>query len=162
MSGNEYVLVVEPSPGIGIVVEAPPRAEVALAAVQGPPGPPGPPGSAGAQLVTLTALADLSGHRAVVSDGAGGARVPDRSDPLDADAVIGLTVHAALAGQPVTVQVSGEVTETSWNWVPGPIWVGDAGLLTQTPPSNGWTQIFAVAIAPTTIVLTPRQAILPD
>lgn len=33
MSGNEYVLV----------VEAPPRAEVALAAVQGPPGPPGPP-----------------------------------------------------------------------------------------------------------------------
>jgi hypothetical protein len=102
----------------------------------------------------------LSGHRVVVANN-GAARYPVRLDNGDADAVIGITLNAAVAGQPVVVQASGEMTESSWNWAAGPIWVGDNGMLTQTPPTSGWVQIIATAIAPNKIIISPRQSILP-
>lgn len=130
---------------------------------QGPPGPPGPPGPAGgsgAHQLAMIAGEAIGGHRVVVADAAGQARYPDRADPAHADAVVGLTVTSGLAGESVVVQTTGDVVETSWAWTPGPVWVGDNGMPTQTPPTTGWLQLLGVALGSTRLVLTPRQAIL--
>jgi hypothetical protein len=130
---------------------------------QGPPGPPGPPGPAGgggAHQMTMTAATALGGHRVVIADNTGKARYPDRTNTAHADAVVGLTITSALAGESVTVQTAGDVVEGSWSWTPGPVWIGDNGLLTQTPPTAGWLQLFGVATAPNRVVLAPRQSIL--
>jgi hypothetical protein len=145
-----------------IIVQQPRQATITATALQGPPGPPGPPGSAGAQTLTLQAGIALGGHRVVCVDSSGQAIYPDRNNPAHADAVVGITTGAASAGANVTVLASGEMTEASWSWNPGPLWVGDTGLLTQSPPSAGWSQIVAIALSATRIVLTPRQAILPS
>lgn len=114
----------------------------------------------GAHQLVLTAATALGGHRVVIADAAGQARYPDRTNIAHADAVIGLTVTAASAGTNVTVQTTGDVVESSWNWTPGPVWVGDNGLPTQTPPTTGWLQLLGVALGSTRLVLTPRQAVL--
>jgi hypothetical protein len=159
---NQYTIVVQPPPQATILVQQPPQAAITTAATQGPPGPPGPPGSGGPQTVVLQAAIALGGHRIVCVDSAGQAIYPDRSNPAHADAVVGITTGAASAGADVTVQTTGEMIESSWSWSPGPIWVGDNGLLTQTSPTSGWVQMIAIALSATKIVVTPRQATLPS
>jgi hypothetical protein len=112
------------------------------------------------QTVTLPAAHDLSGHRAVVATATGAAYAqPDT--PEHQDAVLGITTGAALAGQTATIQAAGEMTEPSWSWTPGlPIFVGPGGLLTQAPPSTGWVQIIALAVAQSRIIITGHQAIM--
>jgi len=126
----------------------------------GPPGPQGPPGSAGAQTLSITAAQNLSGHRMVVATSAG-AVYADPTNPAHADALLGITIGAALSGDQVTVLVAGEMIEPSWSWTPGlPLYVTTSGLLSHTPPSTGWVQIAALAVTPTRILLTTRQSIL--
>jgi hypothetical protein len=125
----------------------------------GPQGPQGPPGSAGAQTLTITAAQNLSGHRMVVATPSG-AVYADPTNPAHADALLGLTTGAALSGDQVTVLAAGEMVEPSWSWTPGlPLYVTSSGLLSHTPPSTGWVQIVALAVTPTSILLTPRQSI---
>lgn len=141
------------------VIEIGAGLEVIEVALQGPAGPQGDPGSAGAQTLTLTAAQDLSGHRVVVA-GASGAAYADPAIPAHVDALLGLTTGAALTGEEATILAAGELTEPSWSWTPGlPLYVTAGGLLSHTPPASGWTQIAALALSATRIVLTPRQAI---
>ncbi len=147
------------SADITLIVEPPPVVNVIVGARQGPPGPPGPPGSGGAQTLTLLAAQILSGHRMVVAT-PGGAIHADPTIPAHADALLGLTLGAALSGDPVAVLSAGEIDEPSWVWTPGlPLYVTPGGLLSHIPPSAGWAQMVALAIAATRILLTPRQAI---
>lgn len=133
---------------------------VVRVAQPGLPGPPGPPGADGAATLTLTAGPEgVSGHRVVVLTPSG-VRHADITDPAHADAALGLTLGAAVAGTQVTIQVSGEVIESSWDWTPGlPLFVAVDGLLSHAAPASGWTQMIAVALSPTKILLTPRQAV---
>lgn len=133
---------------------------VALVGVPGPAGPPGPPGSGGAVTLSLAAGASgVSGHRVVAAIG-GVAVHADIADPAHADAVIGLSLGAAAGGAPATIQASGEVAESSWAWTPGqPLFVAAGGMLSHTAPAAGWTQLIAVAISSTRILLNPRQAV---
>jgi hypothetical protein len=90
-----------------------------------------------------------------------GAVYADSSNPAHADALLGLTIGAALAGDQATVLVAGEVVEPSWSWMPGlPLYVTASGLLSHTPPSTGWVQMVALAITATRILLSPRQSVL--
>lgn len=135
---------------------------VALVGMPGPRGPAGPagaPGSAGAQTLTLDAATALSGHRVVVATPAGAAYA-DPGTLAHADAIVGITVGAALGGDPVTILASGELDESSWSWTPGlPLYAIPNGFLSHTPPASGWVQIIALAITQTRIVLTGRQAV---
>lgn len=127
---------------------------------QGPPGPIGPPGSGGAQTLSLTAAHVLSGHRMVVATPAGAAYA-DPADPAHADALVGLTTGAALAGDVATILAAGELDEPSWAWTPGlPLYVTAGGQLSHTPPAAGWAQMAALALTPTRVLLTPRPTIL--
>lgn len=116
-------------------------------------GLPGPPGIFGAPV--HTAGEAIGGHRAVfvAADG-----LAYYADPATADVnqPIGVTLGAAVAGAALQVQGDGEIQEPSWAWVAGPVYLGGAGVLTQTPPAGGSIFMLGIAAGPTRLRVTPR------
>ena len=52
------------------------------------------------------------------------------------DDVLGITLGAAVSGDEVQIQGSGEIVEPSWAWQPQePIFLGVHGTMTQMPPA---------------------------
>lgn len=86
--------------------------------------------------VSLTAGTNLSAIRAVTSNGSGQA-VYASNDTLANAQVIGITETAASSGAAVAIRTSGLMTDASWNWTKGTIYLGTNGQLTQTTPSSG-------------------------
>lgn len=117
--------------------------------VAGPPGPAGPPGGS---LLDGTAAVTCSGHR-VVRAVAGGVAPASCADPSHAGSVLGVTHGAALAGEPIEFVAFGVMEEPSWTWVPGPLFLGLDGALTQYRPLAGFLQQIGVATAPTRILV---------
>lgn len=113
-----------------------------IVAVVGAPGVPGPPGPA---AYTVTAAEALGGNRAVTVDGY-------HATPATLDKLIGITTGAVSLGEDATVVRWGIMTEPSWTWTADqPIFVGAAGVLTQTPPVSGTVRRIAWAVSPTQI-----------
>lgn len=122
-----------------------------VAAVIGPPGPAGPVGG----LVTCPAGEAIGGQRAVTIGPDGKAYRASPAGP-GALAVFGLTAGAALAGAPVTIQCAGPMTEPSWTWTPGPVWLGPDGVPTQVLPLSGALVEIGTAGGATTLNIMPR------
>lgn len=101
-------------------------------------------------LTLLAGPGGVSGHRAIriLPDGRAA-----HADPADADSYVGISLHAALEGEGVQVRYRDAVTEPSWAWVPGPIFFGLGGMLTQTPPTHGAVLMIGTATSATTILL---------
>ncbi|WP_310530713.1 hypothetical protein [Novosphingobium sp.] len=97
----------------------------------------------------------VNGHRALSANAAGQVRHCG-SDSADAQAVLGISLGAAIVGDIVLVHSGGDVEESSWNWTPGPVWVGAGGVLTQTPPSTGTLIRIGVASATTKLTVNPQ------
>jgi hypothetical protein len=111
-------------------------------------------------LVRQSAAA-LSSSRAVSVALDGRVAYPDRTLTDDAMRFIGiLMTSASAADESVTVRRQGRVSELAWSWTPGPVWVGDSGVLTQTPPASGWLLRVGTAINATTIDIEPEPPIL--
>lgn len=106
-------------------------------------GPRGAQGPSGAQ-VTVTAQEALGGHRAITADGF-------HATPSLLDKLAGISTGAASIGETAVLQRSGLMVEPTWTWTPdAPVFVGAAGVLTQTPPS-GVARRVAWAISATEI-----------
>lgn len=86
--------------------------------------------------VSFTAGVNLSALRAVTTD-ANGDAVYASNDTLANAQVVGLTATAANVGQVVTVKTSGFITDASWNWTKGAVFLGTNGTLTQSAPTGG-------------------------
>jgi hypothetical protein len=132
--------------------------EVVTVGEPGPKGDQGDPG--GDSLIAATASEAMSAYRAVVADSASGVSLADNTDITHRDRVLGITENAAATAGPVDVRRSGEITFASWAWTPyAPIFVGAAGLLTQTAPVNPavFSQVIAVALSATVIYVWPRE-----
>ena len=112
--------------------------------------------SDGDRILMATAGDDLSGHRAVVV--ADGQAV--YADPADGPWITGVTRHAAVAGDPIEVQVDGLMIEAGWSWSPGPVWVGASGQLTQTVPTAGGLILIGRAVAPTKLLVDVQPPIM--
>lgn len=111
--------------------------------------------------LTFVADENLGGQRVVFVLG-DRARHADALDLDHADAVVGLTLHAATAGAPVTVRSAGDVLEASWNWVVSePLFLGRNGTLTQAPDPVGATLELGVATAPDRVLLRIQRPIFP-
>lgn len=130
-----------------IAVDARNRRAVIAAGLRGPAGRDGAPGS---QVVSFVAGAALSGHRAVFAAGNTVAYASSGA-PETAAQVIGVTTQAADAGAPINVQRMGTITEPTWSWAPGPVFLGLAGALVQTPPDTGAYLQIGVALDATTL-----------
>lgn len=107
-----------------------------------------------AVIAAATAGEALSGHRAVRFN-AGSAFYADRTAANAAHAA-GITTGAAAMGAAVGVQIDGELTEPSWTWAPGPVWLGLTGFLTQVIPTSGSIVRIGTAKTATTIIVEPQ------
>ena len=165
------------------VALAPARAAIVTSVGRrGPQGPPGPAGAAGADGATgpqgpvgpacadgdgtfnFIAASPLGGHRLVATDGAGGLAYARCDDTADFPAVLGMTLNAAAAGDPVSVRRVGGIEEVSWAWTPGfPVYLGLNGVPTQTlPPEAVFGLIVGIPSSPTALFMALREPIMFD
>lgn len=111
------------------------------------------------QNISATAI---GGHR-VVYMAADGFRYASNDDISHAGLVIGITTGSAGQNTQTSIKTSGEVTEPSWDWtVPGLIFLGQNGLLTQSSPGPPalFSQVVARVISPTKIFINIQPPII--
>lgn len=81
--------------------------------------------------------------------------------PTDALGIMGIArTSAGAAEQPVVIVEYGEITDGSWAWAQGPVWMGALGMLTQTPPTAGSLVQAAEALSATRIMVFSRARII--
>lgn len=102
---------------------------------------------------TLVASTSLSALRCITTDSSGLAKYAT-TDTLANAVVIGISTTAANTGQNITIKTSGQITDASWNWAKGAIYLGANGALTQTAPTGGSIVVHvAKAITATTLII---------
>jgi hypothetical protein len=102
---------------------------------------------------TLVASTSLSALRCITTDSSGLAKYAT-PDSLANAVVIGISTTAASTGQNITIKTSGQITDASWNWTKGAIYLGANGTLTQTAPTGGSIVVHvAKAITATTLII---------
>lgn len=126
---------------------------------QGPPGIQGPPGPAGGSSLQRTAGETVSALRVAYEHDNGRVYALDYADADHIDALLGITLTAADAGQPVNVQRSGAIDDDGWNWTPGRVFLGAGGALTQSPPADGFDVLIGVAVSATRLILNLQDPI---
>ena len=162
----EEIHILAQQPDDSVLVEQVEVVEVLAVAEQGPPGPPGEDGAPGAgggvsNVMEYVADGALGGHRIVRATTAGKVGYVDPSDPDQAHAALGLTTGAVADGALASVQFAGPITEPSWAWTPNlPVFVGAAGVPTQTPPSSGFHATVGVAVSATSMVIQLKSPIV--
>lgn len=112
-----------------------------------------PPASQETEAVAVT---PLGGHR-VVWQANDGITYASSDDPDSADAVLGITTGAVDAGEAADVLRLGPLTEPSWSWARGPVYLGPEGMLVQPAPSHGVVLQVAAATSPTTIFVSIQE-----
>jgi len=140
------------------IIQQPVETDVVTAGIVGPQGPKGLPGSAGAIYVQVLAGETLNSSLPVALDSAGFVIRANNNNPDHAAKVIGITASAAVLGSEVSVSQSGKLSNVTWTWNPGVIYVGN-GVLIQTIPPTGFIQIVAVAISATEIIIGVKPPI---
>ena len=102
---------------------------------------------------TLVASTSLSALRCITTDSSGLAKYAT-PDSLANAVVIGISTTSASTGQNITIKTSGQITDASWSWTKGAIYLGANGALTQTAPTDGDIIVHvAKAITATTLII---------
>lgn len=143
--------------GEALAIGTPPRTVI----VNSGTGPRGERGADGGGTFQLEAATAIGGHRAIVTDADGLAVYADNQTAAHQYGALGVTTGAASAGDSLSIVALGAITEASWSWTPQqPVFVGAAGVLTQTPPAApAWLRVVGVAISPTTLFVRPDPPI---
>jgi len=102
---------------------------------------------------SLVASTSISALRCITTDSSGLAKYAT-PDSLANAVVIGISTTAANTGENITIKTSGQITDASWNWTKGAIYLGANGSLTQTAPTGGSIIVHvAKAITATTLII---------
>lgn len=121
---------------------------IVSAGAQGPRGAQGPIGPAGGSAFERASAGPLSALRVVWEDADGVVRLLDYRDADHLDLLSGMTITAASeGGQQVTIQRTGPLGAAGLGLVPGRVWLGADGALTQTPPDDGYDVLIGYATA---------------
>ena len=162
---GEAVLTGIPGQTTVIVTEAPPSVVEtltqpdAIIITEFARGPQGIPGPAGDTTLYYEAGQTLSGHRAVILDD-DKVYYADCATPSHAKRVLGITTGAAISGETANVQVSGELEEPTWSWaLDVPVWLSTTGLLSQAPPSSGFSLIVGFPVSATKLLVRISEPI---
>lgn len=79
----------------------------------------------------------------------------DSNDVDHAASYLGVTISSTTAGSDIIIQRTGTLDDGSWAWTTGgEVFVGAAGVLTQTAPTTGFKLIVGTAASATRINLT--------
>lgn len=102
---------------------------------KGEKGETGARGAPGAAIMVKPASFPISGNRLVrLSDNSELAYATNAGSAVQAR-VVGLTLNAAITGDPVEILMDGDISEPSWNWdMSKLIYLGQDGYLTQVSP----------------------------
>ncbi len=123
-------------------------------------GPQGAPGSAGNSIVNYPASIIIGGHRIVILNDLEKVEYADSTILSHANRIVGMSTGAAVTDANVTIQTYGEISEPSWNWILNtPIWLGVNGLMTQTPPTVGFSLIIGFPISSTKMFINFHEPI---
>ena len=115
--------------------------------------------SSGSTTKTYTAAENVGGHRLVLVQDGGIAHCSP-TNLVHMGRCIGMTLGAASAGNDTIVVYLGEITEPSWNWdTTKPVYLGAAGVPTQTVPTTGYSQIIGFPTAATKLYIDMREPI---
>lgn len=127
-------------------------------------GPPWMPPAGGGELLSapLPASTNLSALRmCALSQGL--LVYASNDNPEHAFATLGLLTEAVEAGQTTRLVTGGPVSDPSWSWSVGqPIFLGENGALTQTPPETGFLLRVALPVSPTQIQIDIDDPIFID
>jgi hypothetical protein len=102
-------------------------------------------------IVLPTDTTPISGHRVIMANDNGYASYASSNVISTASRVIGISTGAAGINSTVDIQTAGPLTEPTWNWIIGPVYVGINGNLTQVVPTTGYILPIGIAINSTTI-----------
>lgn len=121
--------------------------------------PPGTIVNSDSLQLKYTSTGTVSAPR-VLYAAVGGPALADKDTVSHQDKLLGVTItSAAGSGEEVTVVTEGKIDDPSFSFTPGPIWLGNSGLLTQTKPTTGLLVQIAVAITATLINVNIQMAI---
>ena len=121
---------------------------VVTVGIQGPRGADGP-------SILLLAGEIINANSPIKVEADGKAYVASNLVASDVGKVVGTSVEAASIGGAITL-ASGRVTNNSWSFSAGPIFLGDR-VITSVAPSSGFTQILATVESSTSIIPTLFQ-----
>lgn len=119
-------------------------------------------GTDGQLLLTRAAAVTLGGHRIVTPQGDNTLVYASNTDVALTEAPFWMTLGAIIAGDSDSVLAYGPVTEPTWSWTQGPVYLATAGQLTQTPPSAPaavFSARIGYAISPTRLFFDRRSSI---
>ncbi|CAM4266355.1 hypothetical protein COAQ111491_14045 [Comamonas aquatilis] len=123
-------------------------------------GPPGIPGPAGGQVLQRMAGMDISALLVVYEDLNGAVWPADPDVERDVLALLGVTVSAAVGGQPINVQRLGHIDDAAWQLQLGKrVFLARQGRLTQQPPEAGYDVLIGVALSATRLLLNIQDPI---
>jgi hypothetical protein len=166
IGGQEYLVTVTASFTSGRIIPAPIRLYIW----------PAPcvadlvaPGSGSGGVPTIYNANIISGNYllgATVSGGMGVMTVSNGVVPANADTVtearsfLGIAQQAGNAGSEVSVVSFGPAYDTGWSWIAEePIFLADAGALTQTPPQTGVALVVGFPLSATEMFVRPLSPI---
>jgi hypothetical protein len=115
-------------------------------------------GGAASQEISRDAATSLNALRAVYVNEAGKFSLADPNVPQAAFAC-GVTIGAASIDTAATAKTGGEMTDASWSWTDGPVYIGAGATLTQTPVSSGTLVQIGLATAPTKLIINPQHLV---
>lgn len=111
----------------------------------------------GADTVAITAAENLGGHRIVTVEGF----YASKDTATDKNKVLGMTTGAVSIGSEATVQVSGFIEESSWNWnVDLPVFLSTDGQLTQSAITSGFSLIVGKPRTATNMFISISEPII--
>jgi hypothetical protein len=119
----------------------------------GPPIPvPVPPLNPTPGLIKRTAGQTMGGHRAVYVHTDGKLYLADPElRPECVTMITGITPASYIEGSDAYARFTAELTDPSFNFVQGPIYLGPQGTLTQTLPTSGSLVQLGHALGPTSM-----------
>lgn len=103
---------------------------------------------------TFISSGPISAHVAIYADASAGILVANPSILTQQDRIIGITkTSAAAADEEVTFVSEGLLTDPSFVFTPGPVYIGVAGSLTQIKPTSGLLIQVGTAISLTELIV---------
>lgn len=156
----EEIQILAQQPDDSVLVDEVEVVQIVAVAEQGPRGVQGPAGPAGGATTVTVGASPLSGHSAVAVDSAGLLIKADCTNPSHQGAVLGLLANAYSPGDQAVVQTAFTLEHSGWAWVPGPVFVGTAGQLTQSLPGGAvFSQSVAQALSATRVLVDVQPPI---
>lgn len=90
----------------------------------------------------------------VVTESSAGVSHLDPTDDEQVAGLLGVSISAGDAGDEIRIKTGGTIDDAGWSWVPGFVYAGPNGTLTQTYPASGWEIVIGYAPSATRLNLT--------